>query len=259
MASGGRRHRWARAVGALLFVLVLAGCAGQGVSQSGSAATPEEGLPLDPAAQVEYICGAHPFTKDLLSQPANAEQASNPWTAAFRAFLATPSMDIDWLPERGWWLVGVDATTASFIAQVEGDPPFVGVSVANDGTGWRVDSWGQCRPSAVLPGLGPARWTFDPNVPAPSAGDRRFVALVTEMACASGQPADGRILPPVVLYGRDDILVIFGVRPLGGAQNCPGNPATRIVVTLDEPIGDRRVMDGGFLPARDPTEPDPFN
>ena len=78
---------------------------------------------------------------------------------------------------------------------------------------------GGCQPQIVLgPGLGPARWTFDPAHPEPDAATQVFDALVTEMACNSGEPADGRIVGPEIVAGPDQVLVFFATRPRGGTK-----------------------------------------
>jgi hypothetical protein len=76
-----------------------------------------------------------------------------------------------------------------------------------------------------------------------------------ERACASGRPADGRIVGPDVVGVNDLVLVTFAVRSLEGDQNCPSNPASRVTVDLGEPLGNRTLLDGGTLPPREPVEP----
>jgi hypothetical protein len=109
----------------------------------------------------------------------------------------------------------------------------------------------------VLPeGLGEATWDLAAGQ---SIGPETttFEALVTERDCASGQPSEGRIVGPNVLPIEGQVLVTFAVRPLGGdVQTCQGNPATRATVTLPEPLGDRRLLDGSTLPPREPV-PEP--
>ena len=48
------------------------------------------------------------------------------------------------------------------------------------------------------------------------------------------------------------VLVTFGVRPLPGDQECPGNPPTPVLVVLPGPLGDRQLLDGATLPPRQP-------
>ncbi len=69
-----------------------------------------------------------------------------------------------------------------------------------------------------------------------------------ERECASGQPATGRIANPIVDYDESAITITVPVRPVTGGANCPGNPWTPFVLELDEPIGDRVLLDGGPWP-----------
>lgn len=81
----------------------------------------------------------------------------------------------------------------------------------------------------------------------PQRADRTLDLWVHETACASGQPATGRI-QPLVDYGDDRITVTITVVYAGGFQTCPGNPDTPYTLTLDEPVGDREIKDGSTSP-----------
>lgn len=81
----------------------------------------------------------------------------------------------------------------------------------------------------------------------PRPDDRALDLVVHERACASGQSADGRIRP-VVEYRPDSILVTITVPYAGGFQLCPGNPDTPFRLPLDEPVGDREILDGRSSP-----------
>ena len=68
-----------------------------------------------------------------------------------------------------------------------------------------------------------------------------------------------RLLPPAITYGADSVLIVFAARPLGGnpgeVVTCPSNPASRVVVQLREPLGDRQLLDGGLFPPSEPVAP----
>jgi hypothetical protein len=206
---------------------------------------------VDPG-DLRYTCESFAFDAGALARPANDELDDTPVAGALRAHLAQGGPDIDLLPDKGWRLTGQDGTSAEFVT-LDADGPKV-VVVANDGGVWRVTGWGDCQPRRVLPaGLGEADWVLAPGQPAIGPDTGQFDALVTERSCASGQSSEGRIAGPDLFQAGGDLLVTFAVRPLPGDQTCPGNPATRVTVDLGEPLGDRRLRDGGSLPARDPT------
>jgi hypothetical protein len=77
--------------------------------------------------------------------------------------------------------------------------------------------------------------------------------LVTEHACNSGEDARGRITVAAIDEDDDSVTVTLAVRPRGGAQECPSNPETPFVIELSAPLGDRALLDGSSVPARDAT------
>jgi hypothetical protein len=238
----------------VLFALTMSAC-GEAASPSGSTSSSPDGAAL--SIDLRYTCGTFPFDPEILTaRPGNAETAADPVAATLRAHLAGAGPDIDFLPDAGWYLAGADARTAEFVV-AGGDLGLKMVSLENSGAGWKVSGWGDCRPRVLLPvGLGAADWAFDPAQPKPGPATQTFTALVTEQACNSGEPADGRIVGPQLITTADAILVIFAVRPRpGGFQTCPSNPPTRVGVDLGQPLGDRKLLDGGRLPPGDPGQP----
>jgi hypothetical protein len=126
---------------------------------------------------------------------------------------------------------------------------------AVDGT-WKLAGWGECSPMILLEGRSLATWTLDPDARAPGPEDTTFTALVTERACTGAQPMGGRLLPPLIAYQEAAVLVVFAAVPLqGDAFTCPGNPSTRVVVELREPLGDRQLLDAAFFPPAQPIAP----
>lgn len=77
--------------------------------------------------------------------------------------------------------------------------------------------------------------------------------LVNEVSCASGQGAEGRIPAPRIEYGDTEVVVTIGVIPVPGAADCQGNPDTPFTVELDDPLGDRDLLDGSHDPPAPPT------
>lgn len=98
----------------------------------------------------------------------------------------------------------------------------------------------------------PAPWEPAPGADL-SPGSTSIDVLVNEVNCASGQPAHGRIPAPDIVYREDSIVITIGVVPRAGGQTCPSNPNTPFTVELDEPLGDRVLLDGSQEP---PAEPD---
>lgn len=245
------RIRTGRLLPALALAFLAAACA-PSAPATGSASG-DGPIPSIAAADLHYTCGAFAFGPDVLVRAGQAELADNAVAAALRAHLAQ-GPEIDFLPDHGWILAGMDASSAEFVT-IAGDLGMKVVTLSTGATGWHVTGWGDCRARRVLPaGLGDADWVLAPGQPPIGPDTRTFQADVTERACASGRSSEGRIAGPEILAIADKVLVTFAVRPLGGdVQTCPSNPPTRVTVDLGEPLGDRLLRDGGTLPLRDPT------
>jgi hypothetical protein len=90
-----------------------------------------------------------------------------------------------------------------------------------------------------------ATWVIDPDSPPVGFNATAFAALVTERACTGARRIDGLIMPPVIEYGEREIVVRIFVEPLApGDYECPGNPPSRFVVQLDQPVRGRTLVDG---------------
>jgi hypothetical protein len=236
----------------LAAALALAAC---GSTPPAPSDAPPDGPDL---GAIRYSCGEPPgFLPGILDQPANAELEEHPSAAALRAAIAQAGPDIDLLPATGYWLVRRDDRVAEYLARTPGgEVEFAHATVERQGGPWKLGGWGQCRPRIVLPGLSQTTWTLDPDVPEPGAGSTTFTALVMETTCTGGQAMGGRLQPPSITYGPDSVLVVFAARPLEGeAFSCQGNPSTRVVVQLREPLGPRRLLDAGVFPPAEPVAP----
>jgi hypothetical protein len=244
-----------RNIALILLTLTLASC-------GGPAPAAREGPPVVPnLGDARYTCeGPDGFLPSVLDRPANAETEDHPSAAALRATLAEGGPDLEMLPESGYWLVSRSERVAEYVARspISQDGELAFAMIGNEAGVWRVTAWGGCHPRIVLEGLSPATWILDPDPAPPAADTTTFKALVTETACNDGQPMGARLQPPSITYGPDSVLVVFAAlaRAGDGIVTCPGNPSTRVVVELREPLGDRRLLDAGLFPPGDPVEPE---
>lgn len=85
----------------------------------------------------------------------------------------------------------------------------------------------------------PAVWTID----TPLEPEATTIEIqVSRLACSGGTTGD--VLPPVVTYESDRILVKAAAVPLpDGMYGCPGNDTVAQTVTLTEPLGERQLID----------------
>jgi hypothetical protein len=262
--SGRRRGpHWGRAA-AILLAVALVGCAPGAVDPSvesvatapASTMTPDAATPSgepsdtpEPAGTL-VTCGVTPaFAIDLLEGPGDAETGDQPYAAALRELFETPSGSF--LPTTDWRVVAEGPSEVHLLATNPSEDGFAYASFELRDDEWQAVGWGGCSPRADVGDLSLARF-FLPPTESLEPDRREIDVIVSEMACAGGQSAEGRVLEPDISVSADAITVVFAVRPLGGAQNCPGHPGVPYVLTLPVPLGDRILLDGSSVPPREP-------
>lgn len=204
-----------------------------------------------------YECGSLTFSEDQLDGAPPAGQLQPEVRAAFNGQgHEIPEIDLD----AGWRIVEQSGDTVGLIRPLDqpqengpGDlrtHEHVRAHVSHGSTNvpdgaWVLDSAGTCTPRLDLGRLGQADLTLA-GAPDPAATEIELE--IYERACASGESADGRVDVVEREVTRNAVRLVIGVRPRGGDQNCPGNPPTPVTVELDEPLGDRIVVDASVLP-----------
>ena len=254
----------------LLLALVIAGCAGTAAGP-GDAASPDDATP-SPAATTE------PTTPD----PSDAMAGSNSDEALFSCFSAPypasawdgarPATELEGHP--GYTVlqesVGPEGLDGWFVLEEADDRLVVAreltqpqdpnddilrthdiVAVedvdATNVQGWMLSQASQCAPQRVLQGLGAAQvWLAAEPDPAATTVE----LLVMEMACNSGEDADGRVRLVEQVESTDAVELLIAVEPRDGNAACPSNPATPFTVELAEPLGDRTLLDTSAHPPR---------
>lgn len=100
-------------------------------------------------------------------------------------------------------------------------------------------------PPAPTPEGATAVWAVSDTEP-PNPTNRYFTAVVTRLECSSGET--GEVRDPAIAVDGDRIVVTFAVEPLpDGEYTCPSNNLVPYVVELDEPLGNRDLVDGACL------------
>lgn len=236
----------------IVAVLLISGC------RLAGGAPPSDGAPSstegsDPAIS-RVTCDDAAFDLALLDQPGGAENGDDPAAAALREHLAS-GIETEFLPAAGWIEAVRTDSRVLFIAPSEGGLARVDMQI--EGGQWRASGWGGCslRPEIPL-GMNIATFRVAPGETlTPETTD--VDVLVTELACNSGEDARGRVQEPAVIRSADSVTVIFTVVARPGGHECPSNPATPFRLALPEPLGDRVLLDGSSIPARDATECEP--
>jgi len=225
---------------------------------AGCSLVPTEAPVDQPAGDLPAVAltcgGGDDFGPEALTTVGQAHLAVDAAGDALRAFLASPEGAA--FGTSSWVRVSETADHVQFIGRRPNDEGWLVVNFVARDDHWELDLAGECKPRVVLGGgLGPADWWLDPASPPLSRDATEFDAVVLERACANGQSSEGRIAPPFVLYEPDSVVLTFGVVLKPGGQRCPGHPPGSYHVKLDEPIGDRWLLDGGVFPPRDATKP----
>ena len=194
------------------------------------------------------VCGQFPFPAALLDERRFDERADTPEAEALRAHLAMVGPDYDWLPDDGWALVGADEVGPSTWPSATTVP--WSMRRCHSELGWRVDGWGDCQPAD-----GARRWdrACDMGTGArPGHRPRDHDIRCARHRASLQRRATRRWADRGPRHHRGRRLGACHLRRpgAGGDQTCPGNPSTRVTVTLPEPLGDRQLVDGSTTPPR---------
>ena len=209
---------------------------------------------LQPGQSALTCGGDERFPQLALAGPGFAEREGDLAAALLRRQLAEPA-EPDNLPDSGWHRVFATPTRVLFVAPGIPPVPWVQIGVGIVAGKWDVGEYGQCHLQVALPdGITAASFWLDPQAAAPTPESTTVKGLISERACANGEPPVGRVLEPIIVSGETTILVIVPVRSLENAD-CPGNPPFPYTLRLPAPLGSRVLLDASELPARDARKP----
>ncbi|HEV2797940.1 MAG TPA: hypothetical protein VGV65_10005 [Nocardioides sp.] len=116
-----------------------------------------------------------------------------------------------------------------------------------DVDGWRASNGGSCwRLSPVLDEE--AIWV-EVNASVAVDGDATEVAVdVNETACTGARDPGPQLNEPVLVSTDRSVTVYWTSTAPAGAAECPENPTVRTTLRLDEPLGERPLLDGSRWP-----------
>jgi hypothetical protein len=128
---------------------------------------------------------------------------------------------------------------------------YITMELQPDGT-WKWARLGDCAAQYYASGLVTVEWMAKTR---PRTSDRSITALVSDRC----QPARlrGRLADPIMRVTPEAVLVIFTARFGGdtGDVCVDSQKPYKVTVELDEPLGDRALLDGALWPPRDATTP----
>jgi hypothetical protein len=189
-----------------------------------------------------------------LEGPGLAELGFDPASTVLRATIADMP---DYFPDSGWHRVREAPDGVTFVAPGNTETRWFEVTVGLLEGSLQAIIQGECTLAIASPdGVSFGRWWLDPAAPPPTPESTLIAILLRELACASGKPPEGRVLPPTTVMTAEAIEVAIGIREMGNAD-CPGNPAYSMQLVLPEPVGTRALFDASEFPPRSVTTEDP--
>lgn len=204
-----------------------------------------------PSSELEYGCGAGgTFTaRDIEDGP----EPSRDVLDALHELRQT--MDGAMLPEEGWTVVSDDDRATTLLAASDGDFAFASVTFERQAKGWKPAGWGDCTPRLVLEDKSVLRWAFDQAAYPPDPEVTELTLLASDTQCSGGRDIEG-LIEPEVTYTRSRIEVLLTAPSLETGKNsaytCIGTAPTEYTLQLEEPVGERDVVDVSVYPIVEP-------
>lgn len=243
-------------LGAVLVTLAVSGCAG-------SAADLEPSIVPTPfVASDVFLCQGLPISREALEARVPMSAIDEHGRTALSEAVWDDGSPVDVPSGEGWYVAVSTDDTVGVMRDIEvvTDPVSPGlapdrevqtVTWVDDATnlapGWYGASTSRCALTVDLGDLTVPRVEFQAP-PDPLSNELRL--LVTEETCNGGDDAEGRIEVVSIAETDDHVSLVLGVRPRGGINACPSNPATPFTVTLSEPLGEREVVDASLASPR---------
>lgn len=156
-------------------------------------------------------------------------------------------------PRTGWRVLKRTDDLALYGA---GEPPeIIYMALEREDGEWAWAGQGQCKVRVWVEGGEAAEWEIDPDAP-PMPDDRTLRVLLSELACTSGADPRPRLEEPQISYAEQSVTIALFVRYIDAAPGefftCIGVPPVPTKIELDQPLGERELLDGGIYPPQKP-------
>ncbi|SDU40052.1 hypothetical protein [Jiangella alkaliphila] len=257
-----RRRRRLAGAAVVLAVGVVAGFAGRGLVPVAGDAEPEPAAstPAEVASDL-VTCNMYNgwplFDPVLLTERPELDPESDLGTAVRTT--ARPSIAARLIDS--WTLIGQVGSRAYLLIWMKdteearnlgGELSTAIYARAADGSWAYEGGGGGCEPQRYFSdGLMPGWWTLRT---APEPDTTSVDINVNSDECSSGQSPADRLTEPIVEYHADTVVITTRLEPQPpGGNTCPGSPSAPLTVQLDEPLGDRQLLDGQWYPPRPAT------
>lgn len=223
--------------------LLLAGCGSEPTPPPGSGSTSR-------VDELTYGCGGRTtFTA------ADIEAERQPRDELLDAIgELRKTMDGAMLPEEGWIVLSENDRRADLLATL-GDQ-YASASFEKEGDAWKPAGWGDCLPRLELPDNSVLEWEFTEGSYPPDDDATEIDVLASDTQCTGGRDLEG-LIESEVTYTEETVKVVLTAPPPSADKmqdfTCIGTAPTEYTLVLEEPIGDRKVVDISVYPAREPT------
>ncbi len=160
--------------------------------------------------------------------------------------------------DLSWVVTAREGTTTEVLLWAPGVPTddldrAEPVTLEGSDGGLRATSWGgTCQPEPVpSPGRGWVQVNLDGSTPGPD--DITISVLLMERDCTGARDPGPHLEEPYVVE-TDETVTIWWATRLPESATCPSNPTVERTITLERPLGERRLLDGSRYPGL-PLEP----
>ena len=200
-------------------------------------------------AEEHYGCGEH-YPAKVFRRRKGAEDGRHPANRKLKDLLRRDNSEIVPGPRNGWIRVYRKNGRAEFVHEKRSKKAYFYIDLDKGKKGWRWAGSGTgCKPLAWGPKTSGGTIELRDGHP-PEPDDSRLRVLVHEWECHGFRVPDREDVHPRIIYGEKNVVVILRIEYPQGGATCPGTPPFRYTVKLDEPLGDRALVDGGLYPPR---------
>lgn len=158
------------------------------------------------------------------------------------------TMDGAMLPGKGWIVVSETGRRVDMLA-LAGDQ-FASASFERQGGGWKPVGWGDCFPRLQLSDKSVLEWELAEGSYPPEDDATEIDVLASDTQCSSGRDLEG-LVESEVTYTETRVELVLTAPPLRGGT-CQGVAPVEYAIKLEEPIGERELVDISVYPPREP-------
>jgi hypothetical protein len=242
-----------------LFSCLAALCACAVLVGSALALTEEPAAGPDPAVAEwpewphRVSCGGLRFDPIVaFSSPTGVEGEDTPQVRAMERFIHAGPPEEEFTRKRDWRLLAEEDGWAEFGS---GRLPeeMEWIAVERKRGRWDFASYSSgCEPASMRRGREAITWTLA-SQPRLRPRTRSILVELGPGECSSGRPQAPRLQKPEFREQNGALLISLWLRPLPpGGYTCEGIVEPPVRIRLPEPLGKRRLFDGGTYPPRVP-------